>query len=482
MNTEWNNKKRAYHAAVAAHYDSYAAARSTWRDKNKYFYKRDLKTLQSIIPQNARVLEVGCGDGDLLSRLKPSYGVGIDVSQGMIDVAKLAHPNLHLECLNIELIDDMESLEGPFDFVLLPDIVGLLFDVQAVLDGLHRLASPNTRFVLTYHNRWWEPAANLWVKLGWAMPRPAINWFASYELSNLLKLENYDVIQVQKRELSPSRLFGFGSLINKFIAPLPGFNAFCWRTYIVARSRRSSSQRDASVTALVPCRNEKDNIEACVTRLPEMGKSTEILFVEGNSQDETYEECLRVKEAYPERNIRVLKQTGKGKGDAVRLGFHEAAGDIVMIVDSDLAVPPEYMPRVYDALASGDAEFVNCTRLIYPMEKDAMRPLNYVANRLFAKLLSYLLNQSLSDTLCGTKALYKDDYLRIEAERERLGSLDPFGDFDLIFGAALDNMRIVNIPVRYQARGYGQTQIARFADGLMLFKMVWRAFRQLKAR
>ena len=480
--TDLARKKQAHYDHVEAHYDRFAEERHKWQERNGYFYERDLKALKSLIPEGARILEIGSGNGDVLANLNPSYGVGIDVSARMVEVARAAHPHLSFTRANIEETSDLEAIEGPFDYILMSDLVGLLFDVQETLEKLHRLMDPHTRLVISYHNRWWEPFFHLLVRLGWAMPRPLQNWFALSELVNLIVLEDYDVIQRQSRELSPFRLLGIGSLINRVIAPLPVINALCWRSHIVARSRRSAEERNPSVTVLIPCRNEKGNIEPSVLRTPEMGPRTEILFVEGHSRDGTYEECLRVKDAYPERDVRVLQQTGKGKGDAVRLGFHEAAGDVVMIVDSDLTVPPEYMPRVYNALASGEAEFVNCTRLVYPMEKGAMRPLNYVANRGFAKILSYLLNQSLSDTLCGTKALYRNDYLTIEAERGRMGSLDPFGDFDLIFGAARHNLCIVEIPVRYDARGYGETQIARFADGWQLLKLVIRAFLHFKAQ
>jgi hypothetical protein len=339
------------------------------------------------------------------------------------------------------------------------------------------------KLVITFMNRWWEPAARLYIAAGLGMPRPRQNWLSRTDLYNVLALTRYEVVSFQSRELSPRRLLGIGSLLNRAIAPLPPFNRLCWRVYLVARSLVHTIPDRRSVTVLVPCRNERGNIEACVRRLPDMGEGrTEILFVEGGSSDGTYEECIRVRDAYPDRNIRVLKQTGKGKGDAVRLGFAEATGEIVMILDSDLTVPPEYMPRVYAALTEGHAEFVNCTRLIYPMEKGAMQSLNYIANRLFAHIMSYLLNQRLSDTLCGTKALFRQDYLKIEAERQRLGSLDPFGDFDLIFGAARRNLRMVEVPVRYHARTYGETQIHRFSDGVRLFQMVWHAFRRLKTR
>lgn len=478
-----HDKQATHNARVQEHYDRLASERALWISRNSYFYKRDLKNLTQVIPEGARVLEIGCGNGDMLARLKPSYGVGVDLSPRMVEEAQKRHPDLDFRVANIEEDGWHEGLEGPFDVVLLSDVVGHLFDVQRAMERLHGVMSRETKLITTFVNRWWEPLAHLYIRLGLGMPRPPQNWLSRDDFHNLLLLTDFDLVSFRRRELSPRRMLGIGSILNRVIAPLPGFNYLSWRYYVVARSRRQAGPEEKTVTALVPCRNEKGNIEACVLRLPEMGLSkTEILFVEGNSSDGTYEECLRVRDAYPERNIRVLKQTGKGKGDAVRLGFSEAKGDVVMIVDSDLAVPPEYMLRVYRALADGTAEFVNCTRLVYPMEAEAMRPLNYVANRLFAVIFSYLLEQRLTDTLCGTKALYREDYLRIEEERQRLGSLDPFGDFDLIFGAARRNLRMVEIPVRYDARTYGETQISRFRDGVRLFRMVWQAFRRLKTR
>ena len=214
--------------------------------------------------------------------------------------------------------------------------------------------------------------------------------------------------------------------------------------------------------------------------LPQFAPNVEILFVEGHSRDGTYEECLRVKEAYPDRNIRTFQQPAKGKGDAVRLGFTRAKGDIVMILDADLTVAPESMPKFYHALVGGHGEFVNGTRLVYPMSDGAMRTLNAIANRSFAMIFSYLLNQRFTDTLCGTKALWREDYDRIAAGRTYFGEFDPFGDFDLIFGAAKLNLKIVEVPVRYAERTYGETQISRFRDGWLLLRMVALAWRKLK--
>jgi glycosyltransferase involved in cell wall biosynthesis len=208
----------------------------------------------------------------------------------------------------------------------------------------------------------------------------------------------------------------------------------------------------------------------------------EVVFVEGHSSDGTYEECLRVRDSCAGLwDIKVFKQPGKGKGDAVRKGFEVAIGDILMILDADLTVPPEALPKFHAAIKSGKGEFVNGTRLVYPMEREAMRPLNFIANRLFAALVSFLINQRFTDTLCGTKVFTSHAYKRIAAQRHYFGEFDPFGDFDLILGAAKSSLKIVEIPIHYGSRAYGETQISRFRDGLMLLRMVLFAFRKLKA-
>jgi glycosyltransferase involved in cell wall biosynthesis len=255
------------------------------------------------------------------------------------------------------------------------------------------------------------------------------------------------------------------------------------RNYVVARPAPDSApqKRPQSVTILIPCRNERGNIEAAIKRIPAFCKDMEILFVEGGSNDGTLEEINRVIEKYPKKDIKVLVQKGKGKGDAVRLGFGKARGEVLMILDADLTMPPEDLPKFFEALASGQGEFINGSRLVYPMEDDAMRFLNLAANKVFSWLFTWLLNQRFTDTLCGTKVLRKSDYEMIRKNRGYFGDFDPFGDFDLIFGAAKLNLKVVEVPVRYAERVYGETQISRFLHGWLLLKMVVFAFRKLKA-
>jgi glycosyltransferase involved in cell wall biosynthesis len=211
-----------------------------------------------------------------------------------------------------------------------------------------------------------------------------------------------------------------------------------------------------------------------------MGRGTELVFVEGHSTDDTLAAIEREIARHPERSARVVRQNGTGKGDAVRLGFEHAGGDVLMILDADLTVAPEDLPRFLSALRSGKGEFINGVRLVYPMQKQAMRFLNLIGNKFFSLAFSWLLGQSIKDTLCGTKVLWATDYRRIATQRAYFGEFDPFGDFDLLFGAAKLNLKIVDMPIRYRERTYGTTNIQRWRHGLLLLKMVLFAARRIK--
>lgn len=469
-------------AAMISWMDRVAGKRESWLRRNDYFHTEHQRYMRFLVPKGARVLDVGCGTGHLLASLEPSEGVGVDFSTGMIDIARQNYPDLTFEVGDAEDPDTIANLDGPFDIIVVSDTIGYFDDCERALRNLHRLCTPDTRIVIAYFSRYWEPALRLAEIFGLKMRQPPLNWLSTGDIGNLLDLADYDIIKRDWRQLVPRRLFGVGSIINRFIGTLPGLRRLSLRNYLVARPLPKSADEGLSVTVLVPCRNERGNIEAAVTRMPRFADDMEILFVEGNSSDGTFEECERVRDAYAgEWDIKAVRQDGKGKGDAVRKGFDLARGDVLMILDSDLTMPPEDLPKFYAALTAGKGEFVNGSRLVYPMEREAMRFLNWVANQIFSVLFTWLLNQRFTDTLCGTKVLRKRHYEMIAANRPYFGDFDPFGDFDLIFGATKLNLKVAEVPIRYASRTYGETQISRFAHGWLLVRMVFFAFFRLKA-
>jgi SAM-dependent methyltransferase len=423
---------------------------------------------------------MGCGKADLLASLHPKRGVGIDFSEKTIARARELHPELDLRVMDADQLD----LDEDFDYVILSNLVGDLPDIQHTLEGIHQVCHSGTRIVVTFYNQIWEPALKLGEEIGVKSPHTLQNWLSQDDLENLLLLTGYDVIRSGFKFFVPLRLPLISSMVNRTLSVLPVFRRFGLVTYTIARPQPGPVAPDPAptVTVLIPCRNERGNIEAAVRRTPDMGSHTEILFVDGNSTDGTVEEIKRVMETVgPTRDIRLLHQgDGIGKGDAVRKGFAAAKGDILMILDADMTVPPEDLPKFYNALVSGKGEFVNGTRLVYPMEKQAMRFLNYLGNKFFSAAFTWILEQRFRDTLCGTKVLTRKNYEKIAAGRGYFGDFDPFGDFDLIFGAAKLNLKTLEVPIRYRERTYGDTNISRFRHGFLLLRMLPIAFRKLK--
>ena len=461
--------------SLLSYFDSVASQRPKWKRRNSFYHKLLEKYFSFIVPKNAKVLEIGCGTGDLLASLLPVKGVGIDFSPKIIEIAKSNYPDLDF------LVQDAEKLEinETFDYIILSDLVGSLWDVQAAFDNLQSVCHERTRVIISYYNYMWEPLMRLGEIFKLKLKQPLQNWLSSKDIINILSLTGFETIRIDKKIIFPKFLPFFSWFFNSCVTNLPLFRYLSLTNFIIARPINKNIN-EYTVSIIIPARNERGNIENVILKTPVFGSKQEFIYVEGNSSDDTYEEMLKVKAKYPLKNIRIIKQTGNGKGNAVREGFDIATGDIIFILDADLTTPPEDMPKFYEVLRKSKGEFINGCRLVYPMEKQAMRFLNLIANKTFGLLFSYLLGQRLKDTLCGTKVLFKNDYDIIKKNRNYFGDFDPFGDFDLLFGAAKLNLKIVEVNVRYKDRQYGTTQISRFRHGWLLLRMTLFAARKLK--
>lgn len=463
---------------IAEYFDRLAPQLDAWRQRNRYYHHDQEKYLTYLISPGQRVLELGCGTGELLSAVRPSHGVGIDISPAVVDLARQRHPQFQFFVDNAEGLDSVSPQQ--FDYIILSDLVGYLDDIQKCLDGLHRFCGPETRIVISAYNFLWQPILAAGEALRLKMPAPEQSWLSLDDLRNLLYLCDFQVVKTERRLLFPKFVPLLSWLLNH-LGHMPGINTACLSQYVVARPGNRSAPQPLSVSVIVPCRNERGNVEPAIRRLPRFGTHLEVIFVDGHSTDGTPDEIRRVIAACPDYDIKFVEQRGTGKADAVRMGFEVASGDILMILDADLTVPPEDLPRFYRAIATGKGEFLNGCRLVYPLEDEAMRSLNLLGNKFFAMAFSWLLGQRLKDTLCGTKVIRRDAYHKLVATRKYFGEFDPFGDFDLLFGASKLNLKIAEVPVRYHRRLYGETKIHRFRHGLILLRMVVYAYRKLKS-
>lgn len=477
LNTSVDSLEENFTEARRAYWEDYARHFKKWAGFREYYRRRVNELYRLLIPPGMRILELGCGHGDLLAHLSPRYGVGVDFSSAMLQTARQEHPDLRFELGDVHNFNSGEQ----FDYIVLSDLVNDVWDVQRVLETAARHSHSGTRIIANFYSHLWQGPRRISEILGIAKPQLTQNWLTGGDIANLLDLAGFEVLRASAEIMFPFRVAGLEKLFNRYLVKMWPFQLLGITNFIVGRPRRQATFREApTVSVIVPARNESGNIKAIFDRVPQLGAGTELIFVEGHSSDDTYHRIEEEIARRPSSRARLFRQTGKGKGDAVRLGFANASGDLLMILDADLTVPPEDLPRFYHAWYSGTGEFINGVRLVYPMEKEAMRFFNLVGNKFFGQAFSWLLGQSVRDTLCGTKVLSREHYQIIAANRAYFGEIDPFGDFDLLFGAARYSLKIVDMPIRYRERKYGETNIQRWRHGWMLLRMVALASRRIR--
>jgi len=449
-----------------------------WRKRNAYYYRFLDAIHERNIRQGSRVLHVGCECGDMLDAVRPSFGVGIDPDERAIETAVKRFPELHFRVQDPHFI----QVEGKFDYILICNSIGSWYDIQRVFENITENAHQDTRIIITYYNYLWAGLLQFGSFIGMRRPNHYQNWLPQEEIASLLSLADFETIRNESFLLVPKWIPLLSAFCNRFLSLLPLIRNLNLVHMTIARKQPvHKEESELSVSVIVPCRNEKGNIQEAVKRIPDMGKMTEIIFVDGNSTDGTIEEIEEQIKLNPGKRIKLIHQkNGTGKGDAVRKGFAVASGDILVIQDADLTAPPEDLPKFYEAIRKGKGDLINGSRMVYPMEKQAMRFLNLLGNKIFGLLFTWILGQRIRDTLCGTKMISRKHYDILAANRAFFGEFDPFGDFDLIFGAVKQNFKSIEVPVAYRARTYGATNINRFRHGWLLIKMVLLAFRKFK--
>lgn len=465
--------------AKQKHQAKFAQIRETWFEKNKYFYDKIKKLLCFIIQPGKKVLNIQCDTGYLLSSVSPSKGVGVDISQEMVDIAKSRHPNLEFYQQYPEDLD----LKEKFDYILFNNLSNTV-DILSSFKRVMKHCDPHTRLIIYDYNHLWQPIFELAEKLGLRMPMPEQNWFTIHDIENLLTLAGFDCFRIYREILFPKKIPFISEFINRFLAQLPLINRLCMINLLVARPLlKKQAMNKTNVSIIVPCKNEEGNIESAVSRIPEMGKCTEIIFCDDKSTDGTANKIREMQRKFPDKDIRLVDGPGICKAENVWVGFDAAKGDVLIILDADLTVMPEELPYFVETIVEGKGEFINGTRLIYPMQKGAMKLSNIAGNKGFSVLFSFLLGQNITDTLCGTKVIWKSDWEKIKSYKGFWGINDRWGDYDLLFGAAKLHLKIIEIPVHYQERMHGTTKMVRvFHNGLIMLRMCLAAFVKLKAR
>lgn len=469
---------------TALHLGQLAQRRKYWIDHNRYYYSLLARLLRFLVEPAKRVLSIRCATGETLAAVQPSYGLGTEIAEEMTAVAKERHPRYSYETLfpdTSEFRDRFSGSQQTFDYILFNEIDDTV-DVRQALQNLRPLCERHTRLIIITYNHLWEPLVGLAEFLRMKVPRIEQNWLSSGDIKTLLSLSGYEYLGRRNIVLCPKYIPLLSTFLNGFCARLPIIRRLCMTVTYVARAAPPPCSPSAiTVSVVIPCKDERGNIADAVRRMPELGKATEIIFCDDKSTDGTADEVRRVQELYPTRDIRLVAGPGISKAKNVWTGFESAKGDVLAILDADLTTIPEELPYFIDAIASGTADFINGSRLIYPVPDAAMKTSNMIGNKFFSLAFSYILNQRVKDTLCGTKVLWRTDWQRMKPFFGTWGIEDRWGDYDLLFSAAKLNLRIIDLPVHYQERIYGTTKMTKvFNNGLVMLKMCWHGFIKLK--
>ncbi len=431
-------------AEIVNYFDQLAPNRAKWKRRNSYYYRYLNDFINFLVPTGKAIRRVEIGDSSFWR-------------------------------------SDQVKRKNLVDYIVATDVLGYVDDIQDFMKNARDSLVADGRLVVTHYNTLWEPVLRLGSLIGLRMPVVEQNWLSLSDLKNFAYLSELEVVKSGTKLLLPKYVPLLSTFLNKVVANIWPFTRLGLFHYAVMRKQPLASVPQPSLSIIVPARNEAGTVEKIVLALLELGPLTEVIFIEGHSTDQTWAEIKRVADKYQgQKNIIFAQQTGQGKGDAVRAGFDLARGDILAIYDADMTVPAGAIEKFYRSAASRRGDFINGSRLVYPMADDSMRVLNYFGNKFFSLAFSLILGQPIKDTLCGTKVLWRQDYEAIKLNRSFFGDFDPFGDFDLLFGAAKLNLKIVDLPIRYQGRVYGDTNINRFRHGWLLLKMTIFAARKLR--
>ena len=460
-----------------------APRRESWIKHNSYYYKLLGRLLQFLVEPQKKVLSVRCDIGNTLAAVRPSQGKGVDICAEIVEIARQRNPSLSFAVAFPDK-DEFRQAFSPdetFDCILFNDI-GDTVDVLQAFRNLKPLCRRHTRVLITTYNHLWEPLVTFAEWTGMKVPRTEQNWLSTADIRNLLKLAGFEALETHRIVLLPKYLPLVSGFLNRFCARLPFLSKLCMTQVVVARMVPPPvALEDLTVSVVIPCKNEKGNVEDAVRRIPPLAGRTEIIFCDDQSTDGTAEEVQRVQSCYPEKNIRIEYGPGVCKSRNVWTGFDAANGDVLLILDADLTTIPEELPYFIEVIVSGQAEFVNGSRLVYPVPKGAMNGANMLGNKFFSVAFTYLLGQRVKDTLCGTKVLWRSDWERIKPMLGSWGTEDRWGDYELLFGAAKLNLKILDLPVHYQERIYGSTKMIKvFRNGLVMLRMCWHGFLKLK--
>lgn len=415
----------------------------------KRFYEFHTKELSKYLPLNGNVLHLTSNPSDYME------------NETNLKTIVLEKNNLDKNYKNLQ------DLDYKFDLIIITDIFEVSNDIYGFVSNLKNFLNLNGKILLTSINPKWNIILRIFEILGLKKNSYINSYIQPKKISSIFVSLGFENIRNYNKQIFPFRILGIGTILNIFLEIVFSFFNLGIKTYFLYQNIEKHATK-LSKTIIVPAKNEEGNLQELVSRIPKFNEYYEIIIACGPSKDNTINKALEIKESKIHENIIVFEQSKNGKANAVWEATDRSSCEVIAILDADISVDPEELVYFFEIIENGYCDFVNGTRLMYPMEDSAMRVINKFGNRSFQLIISKLINVNLSDTLCGTKVFKKESLYSLKKWQESMSIADPFCDFDLIFSNAISGVKISEYPVHYRNRKYGKTNISRFRDGWKL--------------
>lgn len=442
---------------VRNHFEAIAVEYDYWKKRNNYYYSLLKGFFKKHIPAGSSVVEFGCATGDILASCQPKRGLGIDLSEAFVELARKKHPQYQFIAADAEKF----SGEEKFDFCIMSDLLDHVSDIPAVIERAHEILKPGGKLIISTINPLWNPVFGVLERLHMKMPEGPHCFIPNRFIEFFCQMNGFKTTKGALIFI-PVRIPLISPLLNKIMPRVPVILETCWVQTLVAQ-KLQGPQKKTSCTILITVYNEEKNIEACIRRIPALNREYEILVVNDGSTDATASIVDKLQREF--KDLRMISfEQNKGKAIAVEKGIEEARKDAVVILDADMAVAPEEIPLFLEPLDTNVADFVNGTRLVYDMEKKAMAQIRRIANYTLALMFSAVIKCRITDTLCGTKAFLKKNFMGIKISEER------WGDLVLLCAASSKGLRIAEIPISYHTRIAGESKMRFFSDGALFMR------------
>jgi len=362
-----------------------------------------------------------------------------------------------------DLIDPKNSeTNNKWKTVILTFPLNNFVNLVGFFDKLDSSLNEEAKVIVSYYSKIWKPFFFIFSLFGLIRNYKNSLFFSKDTLEIFLRTGNFEISKKIPNYFIPFNI----PIINKFLSILINFLPFLDNLSVTKvfylRKKNYKKRQNKKISLIIPCKNEQGNILNIVTDAKkELIIPYEIIFVDDKSSDNTFQIIIDCKKKFSDVDIQVTKGPGKGKSLAVNEGIKIATGYYSIIFDADMTVNMKDINVFYNAISNGNADIINGSRLVYKPYTGAMRYLNFLGNKFFSKLSSFITGELITDTLCGSKCFITKDFKIFNEFKDNNNINDIWGDFNILYSSNFYGLKCIDLPVRYYERVEGETKMKK---------------------